>query len=141
LAHVSIPAYWKAFPQRYCLTGLKCKACGSINFPATEICTTCRRKSEFEAVKLSGRGKIFTYTIISVGGAPPEFSEQERLAGAYPSAIVELDEGVKIVAQICDCRHEDLRVGMEVEAALRKIYEEDGVIRYGVKFRPTLTTQ
>jgi uncharacterized OB-fold protein len=136
LAHVSIPSYWKTLPQRYCLIGMRCKNCGAINFPAREICISCKRKSEFKPKKLSGRGKIYSYTVIAAGSAPPEFSEQEKLAGSFPVAIIELEEGLRIVAQITDYEQEDLKIEAEVEAVFRKIYEEDKVIRYGLKFRP-----
>lgn len=136
LAHVSIPSYWKTLPQRYCLIGMKCKNCGTINFPAREICISCKQKSEFEPKKLGGRGKIYSYTVIAAGSAPPEFSEQEKLAGSFPVAIVELEEGLRICAQITDYEPENLKIGAEVEAVFRKIYEEDKVIRYGLKFRP-----
>lgn len=136
MAHVSIPTYWKSLPQRYSLVGMKCMNCGAINFPAREVCAQCRKKSEYKPIKLSGRGKVYCYTIIAVGSAPPEFSEQERLTGPYPVAVIELKEGPKIVAQATDCKPTDLKIGMEVRAVFRRIYEEDGVIRYGIKFRP-----
>lgn len=141
MAHVSIPSYWKTLPQRYCLIGMKCKNCGTINFPARAICISCKQKTEFESKRLSGRGKIYSYTIIAAGSAPPEFSEQEKLTGSFPIAIVELEEGVRTVAQLTDYEPEDLKIEAEVEAVFRKIYEEDKIIRYGLKFRPVKKTK
>ena len=136
MAYVSIPAYWKTIPQRYSLIGLRCKNCGYINFPARKICAKCGKKSEFEPIKLSGKGKIYSYTIIAAGSTPPEFLLQEKYVGSYPVAVIELAEGPKIVAQLTDCKVEKLKIGMEVEAVFRKIYEDNQVIRYGIKFRP-----
>jgi uncharacterized OB-fold protein len=136
MAYVSIPAYWKTFPQRYGLVGLKCKNCGTINFPARDICIECGRKTEYEPVQLKGQGKVYSYTIISAGGAPPEFSDQERLGGSFGVAVIELEEGPRIVAQMTDCKPCELNIGMRVEAVFRRIYEDDDVIRYGIKFRP-----
>jgi len=136
VAYVSIPTYWKTLPQRYCLIGSRCKSCGTINFPSRDICSGCGKKAEYEPTPLKGRGKIYSYTIISAGGAPPEFSEQERLAGSFGVAIVELEEGPRVIAQMTDCKPSELSVGMMVEAVFRRIYEDDGVIRYGIKFRP-----
>jgi len=96
----------------------------------------CGKKAEYEPTPLKGRGKIYSYTIISAGGAPPEFSEQERLAGSFGVAIVELEEGPRVIAQMTDCKPGELSVGTNVEAVFRRIYEDDGVIRYGIKFRP-----
>jgi uncharacterized OB-fold protein len=136
MAYVSIPTYWRSIPQRYALVGLRCRNCGSISLPARNVCIGCGKKAEYEPVELKGEGKVYSYTIISAGGASSEFSEQEKLAGSFPVAVIELEEGPKIVAQMTDCRTDEINIGMEVEPVFRRIYEDDGVIRYGLKFRP-----
>ncbi|MCJ2512406.1 MAG: OB-fold domain-containing protein, partial [Candidatus Thermoplasmatota archaeon] len=70
------------------------------------------------------------------GGAPPEFAEQEKAGGMYPVAIVELEEGPKVIGQIADVNTKDVKMGMPVSTELRKVYSEEGVIRYGFKFIP-----
>jgi len=87
-------------------------------------------------VKLSGHGEVLTYTIIARGAAPPEFTRQQRIAGPFAVIIVKLDEGPRIVAQMADCDPSKVKIGMRVESVIRKIYEHEGVIRYGFKFRP-----
>jgi uncharacterized OB-fold protein len=106
-----------------------------VNLARTVNCLECGQ-NEFEPLKLSGKGKIYCYTMVSRGGSPPEFSRQQNLMGSYYVAVVELDEGPKIVAQLADCRAEELKIGLPVRAVFRRIYEDDGMIRYGVKFRP-----
>jgi len=137
VAYVSIPTYSRGIPQRYALIGAKCKACGAINIPQGLNCLKCGRALESEPLKLSGKGRIYSFTTISRGGSPPEFSTQQNLVGTYHVAVVELDEGPKIVAQMAECKPEDLRIGLRVEATFRRIYEDDGMIRYGIKFRPS----
>jgi uncharacterized OB-fold protein len=137
LAYVSIPTYSRTIPQRYALIGARCKSCGAINLPQGANCLKCGTSLEPEPVKLSGKGKIYSFTIISRGGSPPEFSTQQTFAGSYAVAVVELDEGPKIVAQMTDCRPEQLKIGLPVDSTFRRIYEDEGMIRYGVKFRPT----
>ena len=141
MAYVSIPTYSRSVPQRYALIAAKCKSCGAINIPLGVNCLKCGKVLEYEPQKLSGRGKIYCFTTISRGGSPPEFSAQQNLVGSYPVAVVELDEGPKIVAQMTDCRAEDLKIGLEVESTFRRIYDDDGMIRYGVKFRPVRTSR
>lgn len=135
MAYVSIPTYSRSIPQRYALIGTKCKSCSVVNFPRTLSCLKCGR-ADFEPLKLSGRGRIYCYTMISRGGSPPEFSMQQNLVGSYHVAVIELEEGPKIVAQMADCKPEELKIGLPVEATFRRIYEDDGIIRYGMKFRP-----
>jgi len=136
MAHVSVPMYWRTIPQRYKLVGQKCKKCGHVNFPPKGVCKYCSASSDFEEVKLSGLGKVHTFVLISAGGAPPEFAEQEKAGGQYPVAIVELAEGPKVIGQMADADPKEVKIGMPVKTELRRIYSEEGVIRYGFKFVP-----
>jgi len=136
MAHVSIPMYWRTIPQRYKMVGLKCKKCGAVNFPPKGVCKYCNESSEFDEVKLSGKGIVHTFVLIGAGGAPPEFAEQEKAGGSYPVAIVELEEGPKVIGQIADADLKSVKIGMPVTTELRKVYSEEGVIRYGFKFVP-----
>ena len=82
--------------------------------------------------KLSGRGKVYSFTIVHE--PMPDFS----LMKPYIMAMVEMEEGVRLTGQIVDCEPARLSIGMEVEATLRKLGQEgsSGIIRYGYKFRP-----
>lgn len=136
MAHVSVPMYWRTIPQRYRLVGHKCKACGAITFPPKGVCKSCLTSSDFVEIQLQGSGRVHTFTLIGAGGAPPEFAEQEKAGGSYPVAIVELDEGPRVIGQMADVSPKDVTIGMRVRAELRRIYSEEGVIRYGFKFVP-----
>ncbi|ADG13105.1 Zn-ribbon domain-containing OB-fold protein [Methanocaldococcus infernus] len=124
---------WRHIKERYNLVGVKCLNCNTIYFPTREICPKCRRKTKFEPIKLSGKGKVYSYSVVHV--PPKEF----EMLSPYVVAIVELEEGVKVTGQIVDCKPEDVYIGMPVEAVFRRIKEdgEDGVITYGFKFKPS----
>jgi uncharacterized OB-fold protein len=125
--------YWREIPQRYRLEAVKCKACGAIWFPPRLVCAECGKK-DFEAVKLSDKGKVTTFTVIRVG--PTDFSDQVP----YPVGIVELEDGISIQCQIADCSPEDLKIGMPVKIEFRKVKEEGeaGIICYGYKAVPVV---
>lgn len=82
-------------------------------------------------LKLNGKGEVITYSIVHVG--PENFEEQVP----YPIAIIKLEEGPQITAQIVDCDLKDIHIGMKVEQTFRKIQEEGytGAIYYGYKFK------
>jgi len=128
-----VARFWREIPQRYNVVGNKCGSCGRVFFPPRESCPDCRRKSigKMDEYKLSGKGKVITYTIIHV--APENFEEQVP----YPIAIIELEEGPRITAQIVDCPVEDVKIGLRVEKTFRRIQEEGytGAIYYGYKFK------
>lgn len=130
----AVPRFWREIPQRYNLIGNQCGACDRIYFPPRESCPYCRRKSmdKMKNVKLSGKGKIVTYSIIHV--APEHFEGQ----APYPIAVIRLDEGPHITAQIVDCDIDDVKIGMKVQSTFRKIQEDGyiGAIYYGYKFKP-----
>jgi uncharacterized OB-fold protein len=72
-----------------------------------------------EWVKVSGKAKVWTYAIHHMGptkaykGDPP-----------YVVALVELDEGVKMMTNIVDCDPHDVKVGMEVEVVFDDVTDE-----------------
>jgi len=129
-----VARFWREIPQRYNLIGNKCTVCGRVFFPPRESCPYCRRKSlgKMQEIHLSGKGRIITYTIIH--SATEDFEDQVP----YPIAIVELDEGPRITAQIVDCKPEDVEIDMRVENTFRKIRQDGstGAIYYGYKFKP-----
>jgi uncharacterized OB-fold protein len=82
-------------------------------------------------MKFSGKGEVITYSIIYVG--PSGFEEQTP----YPIAIIKLEEGPQVTAQIVDCPLEEIKIGMKLESTFRKIQQDGdaGAIYYGYKFR------
>jgi len=130
MTSISVPRFWREIPQRYNFIGNTCKKCGWINFPPRSICKKCH-EHDFERVDLKGRGKILTYTVIRA--APEQF---ENLV-PYVVAIIRLDEGPRITAQIVDCEPDEAAIGKRVKVCFRKIAEDGkaGAISYGYKFQ------
>jgi len=130
----AVPRFWREIPQRYNLIANKCGNCSKVYFPPREVCPYCRRESmgKMEELNLRGTGKVLTYTII--------YTPSEHFIGQvpYPIAIIQLDEGPKLTAQIVDCEVEDVKIGMKVKSTFRKISEDGyiGAIHYGYKFKP-----
>ncbi|UCH71868.1 MAG: Zn-ribbon domain-containing OB-fold protein [Thermoplasmatales archaeon] len=132
----AVPRFWREIPQRYNLLGNQCGSCNKTYFPPRESCPYCRRKSmnKMKDFKLSGKGKVVTYSIIHV--APEHFEGQ----APYPLAIIQLDEGPRVTAQIVDCDIDKIKIGMDVQSTFRKIQEDGhvGAIYYGYKFKPVV---
>lgn len=128
----SLASYWRRMPQLYRLEGVQCTTCSEYFFPARSICPECRREGKLEPHQFKGTGTIYSYTIVH---APPQGFE---LHNPYIIAIVELDEGPKLTAQVVDCDKKDIKIGSKVEMVLRKIADggDDGIIQYGYKFKP-----
>jgi len=131
---MSVPRYWRERVYRYRLVGTECLSCGRRYYPPRRVCPVCHSRNLVE-VKLPERGVVVTYTIIR---SPPRGYEKYA---PYAIAVVELLDGTKVLAQLTDIDLSEVKIGMEVEAVFRKIREdgEEGIIEYGVKFRPRLT--
>ena len=116
---------WRHIQQRYNLIGSKCNTCGEVFFPARVVCPNCRRKGDLEPFQFSGKGKIYTYSVIR--SAPDDFKK----SAPYAVAVIELEEGAKLTTQLVDCDVDSL------EMVFRRVREdgEDGVISYGYKFK------
>jgi len=122
---------WRRIPERYRLLGSFCENCQTAFFPNRKFCPKCRRKGKISPKQFSGRGKIYSFTSVSSGPAGFE------LEAPYVLAIVELEEGPKITAQIVGAREQDVKIGDCVEMVFRKVLEDspEGLIHYGYKFR------
>lgn len=77
-------------------------------------------------------GKIISYTKVF---APPAGFEAQA---PFVVVVVRLDNGIKYMAQLVDWNEENLRTDQKVKAVLRRTRDPggEGVIPYGVKFKP-----
>ncbi|MEM4719972.1 MAG: Zn-ribbon domain-containing OB-fold protein [Candidatus Bilamarchaeaceae archaeon] len=127
----SIPLTWRRIPERYRLMGTTCETCGQHFFPSRSVCPKCRRKGKIKKVQYSGKGKIYSFTTIY--SPPTGFEDQVP----YTIAIIELDEGARVLGQIVDTPENKLKIGVRVEQCFRIIQRDDpeGLIHYGFKFR------
>lgn len=128
----SLAAIWRKMPQRYRGESTMCLNCGRHFFPPRKFCPYCRRKSKIVPYTISGKGKVESYTIVHVA------QEGFERGVPYVMAIIELEEGAKLTAQLCGVEQEDVYIGMPVEMSFRRISEDkdDGIIHYGYKFSP-----
>ncbi|HET7322714.1 MAG TPA: OB-fold domain-containing protein, partial [Halococcus sp.] len=113
--------------------------CGELVFPPEGACSNCHSRVEFEPVSLPRTGTVEAKTVVGQGGAPPEFAPHQRRDGPYGVTIVgfEAEEGhATMPGQLTDCDPGTVEVGDTVRAAIRRIYEQEGVVRYGAKFVP-----
>ncbi|MDN7025921.1 Zn-ribbon domain-containing OB-fold protein [Methanoculleus sp. FWC-SCC1] len=128
---MSVSRFWRKIPQRYNLIGTQCTTCGRYFFPPRSFCPECRRDGEIVDYQFKGDGEIVTYTVIRSA------SDQFENTTPYVLAIVRLDEGADLTAQVV-CTPEEARIGMRVRSVFRRIAAdgESGVIHYGTKFVP-----
>lgn len=130
---MDITRNWRLREQRYRLEGTECADCGELHFPPRIVCPQCKSR-DLEPHKFVGRGTVYSHT--TVYQAPDGFEDYVP----YVVALVDLEEGPRITAQLTDVNPNEVNIGMPVEMIVRKLSEqdEDGLIVYGYKFRPPL---
>ncbi|MFB6093669.1 MAG: Zn-ribbon domain-containing OB-fold protein [Halanaeroarchaeum sp.] len=134
-AYISIPTWWRSLPSRYRLMVGECPECGAVNFPPEGACNSCIAVVEYDEFEAAGTGEIAAKTIVE-GGAPPEFQELIDRQGSIGVVVVDLDEGARVPGMLTDVDPAEVTRGDRVEAVLRRLYTQEGIPRYGFKFRP-----
>ena len=106
------------------LVAQRCAKCGRLRHPPRPMCPECR-SLDVETVELSGRGTLYSYALLH---------HPQHPAFDYPvfAALVDLEEGVRLVSNLVGVERDDIRIGMPVQA---EFVETDGGHRIPV-FRP-----
>jgi len=109
--------YWRAAHEgRLVVQG--CTACGHRQFYPRPFCLHCESE-DVAWQEVSGNGTLYTFT---VNYRAPNAFMKTRLP--YVVAMVELDEGVRMMANILGADPADLAIGKRVRVAFEKVTDE-----------------
>jgi len=134
---MEIPRHWRLRKQRYALVGEVCPHCEAKIFPPRDICPDCGQEAK-TLYNFSGKGEVYSYTTVY---EPPAGYEDNV---PYTVALVKLEEGPMVTAQLTDIDNEAVEIGLPVEMVTRRLRsdgDERGMLVYGYKFRPVLERQ
>jgi uncharacterized OB-fold protein len=109
LSRGAMREYWHA-AARGELRLPKCARCSLLSWPPKARCPACG--ADIEWIASSGRGVVHTFTVVR---QHPEPYFRARLP--YVVAMVDVEEGVRILANVVDCDAERVRIGMAVAVA------------------------
>ncbi len=89
------------------LVGQRCADCGVLRAPPRPMCPHCNSvKSEVQT--LSGRGSVYTWVI-------PRYPVIPGFEGRHIVAVINLDEGIRMVSNVCGIEYDDIVADMPVE--------------------------
>ena len=91
----------------------RCTACKSSYFPPRPFCPKCSSRA-VEVYKASGKGTLYSY-VINMRPRPDMGTEP------YAIAVVQLDEGPRMMTNIVGCAPDDVRIGMAVEVTFEDL--------------------
>ena len=86
-----------------------CTGCGHSQFYPRPLCTSCGATPDWAPA--SGRGRVHTFTIVRQNFMPP-FGEEVP----YAVAMIDLEEGVRMMGTITGCPVEEVAIDMPLEA-------------------------
>lgn len=102
----------------------QCKECGKNIFYPKLYCPFCLSK-ELSWIQATGKGRIYTYMIV-YGYQPTEFEADLP----YVVAVIDLEEGVKIMSNIVDSELENIRCDASVEVVFDKVTDDVTLPRF-----------
>ena len=103
-----------------------CARCSRYQFYPRALCKYCLHQ-QLEWREVPGNGSVYSFTMVHMA---PEASFAADLP--YILALVELDEGPRLLTNLVDCSPEGLAIGQPVRAVFDRLREDIAL----PKFRP-----
>ncbi len=96
----------------------RCTDCRTFRHVPREMCANCGSFA-WQWAPSSGRGKVYTWTVV-VRALHPAFVDSTPLA----PAVIETEEGMRLLSQVIDCAPDRLVIGMPVEVVFQAVTDE-----------------
>jgi uncharacterized OB-fold protein len=109
--------FWQAAKEHRLLVK-RCAACGQCHFYPRDFCPHCHSDA-VDWHEAKGTGVIYSFTVAR-RPAGPAF----KADAPYVVAIVQLDEGPRMMTNITGCVPEDVRIGRRVAVAYDDVTDE-----------------
>lgn len=124
--------FWDAC-ARHELVMQRCTSCERFWFPPSNRCQHCWSDG-FAWMPVSGRGELFSFTVFHRAYA-------RELAGQLPYvvAVVECEEGPRLITNVVGCELDLVRVGMPVEVVFEEIADGSTLHAFRPRVGPTPT--
>lgn len=117
--------YWEAI-KRHELVMQRCRGCDRFIFYPREQCPFCFSQ-DLGYDPVSGKGRVHAYTVV-YQPAHPGFNDD----APYVFALIQLEEGVRMISNVVGCNPQDVKVDMAVVATYDDVTPEWTL----VKFKP-----
>jgi len=103
--------FWDAVREHRLLIQ-RCTGCGALRHPPRPMCPQCHALA-WDTVEASGRGTVFSFVM-------PQHPQFPFMEYPYIVALIELEEGTRLVTNIVGTAPEEVDIGMPVQL----IFEE-----------------
>ncbi|MBI2863255.1 MAG: OB-fold domain-containing protein [Chloroflexi bacterium] len=115
--------FWEA-AQRHELIIPRCKRCGEFFWYPRELCPHCL-SFDWEWQRVQGKGRVYTFTIVRQPQYPAFNADVP-----YVFAIIQLNEGIRMVSNVVGCPVEEVKVDMPVEVTFDDVTPECTLFKF-----------
>lgn len=122
--------FWEGCRQHE-LRFQQCRECGQVRWPPSDLCPQCHSTTTDWLIS-RGIGRVYTFAVYHTAFHPGFKADLP-----YTVAMVELDEGPRLMTNIVDCLTDRVRCDMRVEVTWEDVDERITL----PKFRPLSTDQ
>ncbi|OEY66335.1 bifunctional MaoC family dehydratase N-terminal/OB-fold nucleic acid binding domain-containing protein [Marinobacter sp. X15-166B] len=98
--------FWEGCEQNKLLIQ-RCTDCQTLRHPPAPVCIQCH-SFNWDAVEASGKGQVYSFVVMHYPEVPP-------FDYPNPIGLIELDEGVRLIAGLVGVNREDLEIGQRVQ--------------------------
>ena len=121
-------ALWRDNKSGLDLHGVKCRKCGTPQYPAQRVCIECGSKDDFEDYSFADKESFlstYSHDSLGVSADPPT-----------TIAAVDFKEGGRITCDMTDRDPAEIKIGMPIEMVFRILRNIGGFYTYWWKARP-----
>ena len=118
--------FWEALKEER-LSIQRCTTCRTLRHPPRPMCPACNSLA-WDTIAASGRGTVHSFVM-------PRHPPLPWFEGTYIVALIDLEEGTRLVSNLCNVDPADVRIGMPVELFFGRF--DDGLVL--PQFRPMKT--
>jgi 3-oxo-4,17-pregnadiene-20-carboxyl-CoA hydratase alpha subunit len=108
--------FWQGLHEDNKLLIQRCVSCQSLRHPPSPMCPKCH-SLEHDTVEASGKGVLYSHVTMHYPPLP---------AFEYPNtiALVELEEGTRLIAGLIDISRDDVEIGMPLQLEIVRCDDE-----------------
>jgi len=126
-AGISATKHFRDRDDDVTLLGIRCRRCGTTQYPSQRVCYGCFAKDDFDKVRLSDKiGTVKSFTFDNFAGSPDP---------PLVATVTDI-EGARLYLQMTDAAAKEVKLDLPVELSFRKIHEAGGTPNYYWKITP-----
>ncbi|MEP3589824.1 MAG: OB-fold domain-containing protein [Marinobacter sp.] len=103
--------FWEGCEQNKLMVQ-RCTDCQTLRHPPAPVCIKCH-SFEWDAIEASGKGELYSFVVMHYPEVPP-------FDYPNPIGLIELEEGVRMIAGLVGVNRDELEIGQELQVEFHR---------------------